>query len=72
MRALAELLTIVACCLTIGGFAVRFLMDRNSRRRAIPSHRDEIKRLEAENRELDELLDNIRGSDKEREKPWRG
>jgi hypothetical protein len=66
LRALAELLTICACALTIGGFAVRHIMERLGRKRLPPeSTGEQIKRLEQENRELDELLDRIRRSDKE-------
>ena len=73
MRALAELLTIVACALTIGGFAVRHVMDRLGRKRLPPaSNRDHVRRLEQENREIDELLENIRSTDKEGEKEWPG
>ncbi len=68
MKALAELLTICAAGLTIGGFAVRYLMDRLGRKKLPPeSNRDYLKRLEQENRELDEMLDNLRRTE-QREK----
>ena len=73
MKALAELLTICAGALTIGGFAVRHVMNRLGRKKLPPeSGRDYVKRLEEENRELDEMLDNIRRTDDEREKEWPG
>jgi hypothetical protein len=61
LRAVAELLTICACALTIGGFAVRHVMDRLGRKRLPPeSNRDYVARLEQENRELDEMLDKLK------------
>jgi hypothetical protein len=69
LRALAELLTICACALTIGGFAVRHVMDRLGRKRLPPeSNREYLARLEQENKELDEMLDRIRQSEEEGEK----
>jgi N-methylhydantoinase A/oxoprolinase/acetone carboxylase beta subunit len=65
VRALAELLTICACALTIGGFAVRHIMGRLGRKK-LQSNREFVKQLEQENRELDEMLDRIKRSDKER------
>jgi hypothetical protein len=73
LKALAELLTICAGALTVGGFAVRHVMNRLGRNKLPPeSNRDRVKRLEEENRELDELLDNIRRTDDKREKEWPG
>ena len=73
MKAIAELLTICAGALTVGGFAVRHVMDRLGRKRlAAESTRDHVKRLEQENRELDEMLDNIGRTDNERKSEWPG
>ena len=48
-------------------------MDRLGRKRLPPaSNRDHVRRLEQENREIDELLENIRSTDKEGEKEWPG
>jgi hypothetical protein len=59
-------LTICACALTIGGFAVRHVMDRLGRKRLPPeSHHERVTRLEQENRELDEMLDKIRRREEE-------
>jgi hypothetical protein len=73
LKALAELLTICAGALTVGGFAVRYVMNRLGRKK-LPqeSNRERVRRLEQENRELDELLDNIRRTDDKREKEWPG
>ena len=73
MKAIAELLTICAGALTVGGFAVRHVMDRLGRKKlAAESTRDHVKRLEQENRELDEMLDNIGRTDNERKSEWPG
>jgi hypothetical protein len=73
LKAIAELLTICAGALTVGGFAVRHVMDRLGRKRlAAESTRDHVKRLEQENRELDEMLDNIGRTDNERKSEWPG
>ena len=44
-------------------------MDRLGRKKLPPeSNRTYVKRMEEENRELDEMLDNLRRTDNEREK----
>ena len=73
MRAVAELLTICACALTIGGFAVRHVMNRLGQKRLPPeSNREYVARLEEENRELDQMLDKIRRGEEEEEREWPG
>ena len=70
MRLLVELVTLAGGLVTLGGYVVNRMSTRLNRRHQQPgeSHAAYVRRMQLENRELDELLEDISKSDKEGDK----
>lgn len=66
MRILAEMFTIVVGALAIAKYTIDFVM-RKRARRAI-SNVEHVRKLQEENKEIDEALENIKGKPAERRK----
>ena len=67
MRLLVEMVTLTGGLVTLGGFVINRVSRRLNRRHQRPdeSHADYVRRMRSENRELDELREEIADSNKE-------
>ena len=67
MRLLVEMVTLAGGLVTLAGYVVNRVSNRLNRRHQQPgeSHAAYVRRMQIENRELDELLEDISGTHKE-------
>jgi hypothetical protein len=67
VRVLVELVTLTGGLVTLGGFIINRVSRRRNRRHQRPdeSHAEYVRRMQLENRELDELREEISDSHKE-------
>jgi len=70
VRLLIEMVTLTGGLVTLGGYVINRVSKRLNRRHQQPgeSHADYVRRMQIENRELDELREEITGSQKEGDK----
>ena len=70
MRLLVEMVTLTGGLVTLGGYVINRVSKRLNRRHQQPgeSHADYVRRMQIENRELDELREDITGTQKEGDK----
>jgi hypothetical protein len=67
VRLLVEMVTLAGGLVTLAGYVVNRVSNRRNRRHQQPgeSHDAYVRRMQIENRELDELLEDISGTHKE-------
>jgi len=70
VRLLIEMVTLTGGLVTLGGYVINRVSKWLNRRHQQPgeSHADYVRRMQIENRELDELREEITGSQKEGDK----
>jgi hypothetical protein len=70
VRLLVEMVTLTGGLVTLGGYVINRVSKRLNRRHQQPneSHADYVRRMQIENRELDELREDITGTQKEGDK----
>jgi hypothetical protein len=70
VRLLVEMVTLTGGLVTLGGFVINRMSKRLNRRHQQPdeSHADYVRRMRIENRELDDLRDEIADTHKEGER----